>query len=278
MLPGTVWYDQLHFPLQGDIRPSDLTSYRWPDPSDPVRTRGLKERVRQIRAETDCASILHVPAPIIHPSQYLRGYEDWYIDCVSSKKLLLSLFDAVFEVTSEICRRALEEVGRDVDVVFTADDLGAQNGLQIPRELYRELIKPYHERYFRLIHDRSPAKLLFHSCGSVVDVLDDLIDIGVDALTPVQVSARGMDTKRLKREWGRKLVFWGGIDTQQVLPHGSVDDVKAEVERRIEDLGPGGGYVLCAVHNVQPEVPIENIVAMYRHAREYVPTFARDHA
>jgi uroporphyrinogen decarboxylase len=162
--------------------------------------------------------------------------------------------------------------------VFTADDLGAQNGLLIRRELYRELIKPYHERYFRLIHDLSPGKLLFHSCGSVVEVLDDLIDIGVDALTPVQVSARGMDTTLLKQKWGARLVFWGGIDTQHVLPHGSVDDVKAEVERRIEDLGPGGGYVLCAVHNVQPEVPTENIVAMYHHAREYVPAYAGGHA
>ena len=229
----------------------------------------------RFEAKRIAPSILYVPAPLIHPSQYLRGYEDWYIDCVANKKLLRSLFDAVFEVTSTIARRALEEVGGEVDVVFTADDLGAQNGLQIQRELYRELIKPYHERYFRLIHELSPAKLLFHSCGSVVEVLDDLIDIGVDALTPVQVSARGMDTKLLKQKWGTKLVFWGGIDTQHVLPHGSVDDVKAEVERRIEDLGPGGGYVLCAVHNVQPEVPTENIVAMYHHAREYVPTFAR---
>jgi uroporphyrinogen decarboxylase len=278
MLPGTSWYDQLRFPLQGDITPSDVSNYRWPDASDPVRTKGLKERVQQIRRETDCASILYVPAPIIHPSQYLRGYEDWYVDCASNKKLLLSLFDAVFEVTSTICTRALEEVGSEVDVVFTADDLGAQNGLLIQREMYRELIKPYHKRYFQLIHDRSPAKLLFHSCGSIVDILGDLVDIGVDALTPVQVSARGMDTKLLKRAWGGKLVFWGGIDTQHVLPHGSVDDVKAEVERRIEDLGPDGGYVLCAVHNVQPEVPTENIVAMYRHAREYVPTYAGGHA
>jgi uroporphyrinogen decarboxylase len=274
-LPGTAWYDQLRFPLQGDITPSDVKAYRWPDPRDPVRTAGLKERVRKLRGETDCASILYVPAPVIHPSQYLRGYEDWYVDCVSNTKLLRSLFDAVFEVTSGICTRILEEAGREVDVVFTADDLGAQNGLLIPRELYRKLIKPYHQRYFRLIHDLSPAKLLFHSCGSVVDVLGDLVDMGVDAITPVQVSARGMDTGRLKREWGRELTFWGGIDTQQVLPRGSVDEVKAEVERRIEDLGPGGGYVLCAVHNVQPEVPTENLVAMYRHAREYLPRFAR---
>jgi len=275
MLPGTAWYDQLRFPLQGDISVSDLVKYRWPDPDDPVRTAGLKERVRQIRNETDCAAVLYVPPPIIHPSQYLRGYEDWYVDCAANKKLLLALFDAVFEVTGAMCRRTLEEVGNEVDVVFTADDLGAQNGLQISSESYRELIKPYHQKYFRMIHDRSPAKLLLHSCGSIVDALDDLVEIGVDAITPVQVSARGMDTKRLKRDWGDKLVFWGAVDTQRVMPRGSVEDVKAEVERRIEDLGADGGYVLCAVHNLQPEVPAENVLAMYQHAPQYAPSYAR---
>jgi len=145
----------------------------------------------------------------------------------------------------------------------------------VPPEIYRKLIKPRHAKYFGLMHDMSPAKVLFHTCGSVVDIMGDLVDIGVDAVNPVQVSAAGMDPVQLKRNWGDKMSFWGAIDTQHVMPHGSVEDVKAEVERRIEQLGEGGGYVLSAVHNIQPDVPLENVLAMYSHAREYKPSFSR---
>jgi len=115
--------------------------------------------------------------------------------------------------------------------------------------------------------------VFFHTCGSVVDILDDLIDIGVDVLHPVQVTAAGMDPASLKQRYAGRLAFWGGIDTQHVLPHGTVEEVKAEVERMIDTLGPGGGYILGAVHNIQPDVPVENILAMYTHAREYQPSF-----
>lgn len=143
----------------------------------------------------------------------------------------------------------------------------------ISPQAYRELIKPRHQRYFQLMHELSPAKVFFHTCGSVADILGDLVEIGVEVLHPVQVSAAGMAPARLKEHWGEKLAFWGAIDTQHVLPYGSVKDVKAEVERRIEEFGQGGGYVLGAVHNLQPDVPTQNILAMYRHAREYLPSY-----
>jgi uroporphyrinogen decarboxylase len=204
----------------------------------------------------------------------LRGFEDWFMDFARDRRLLGALFDAVLEVSLAICEEQLREVGGKVDVVLTADDLGIQRGLMISPEAYREMIKPRHARYFQLIHDMSPAKVLFHVCGSVVDILDDLVDIGVDVLHPVQVTARGMDPKELKRKWGDKLAFWGAIDTQRVLCRGSVEEVRAEVTQRIEELGRGGGYVLGAVHNIQPDVSVENVLAMYRHAREYRPSYA----
>ena len=145
----------------------------------------------------------------------------------------------------------------------------------IAPEVYRKLIKPRHRKYFQLMHDMSPAKVFFHSCGSVAAIMDDLIEIGVDVLHPVQVSAAGMNPATLKQRYGEKLAFWGAIDTQAVLPTGSVHDVEQEVERRIEQLGVGGGYVLGAVHNLQPDVPTENLLAMFRHAREYRPNFVR---
>jgi uroporphyrinogen decarboxylase len=145
----------------------------------------------------------------------------------------------------------------------------------ISPEAYRALIKPRQARFFRRLHERSPAKVFFHSCGSVAAILEDLVEIGVDVLNPVQVSAAGMDPGELKRRYGGRLAFWGAIDTQRILPYGSVEEVRREVERVIEILAPGGGYVLSAVHNLQPDVPVANILAMFDHARNYRPSFTR---
>ncbi len=266
--PGSYYYDQVSFPLAGDIGPADIARHTWPDPHDPVRTAGLKERVRRIH-DAGCAAVLNLPSGFVHTSQYLRGFEDWFVDFARDTRLLEALFDAVLEASLAICRELLAEVGGDVDVLMASDDLGVQGGLMISPPAYRELIKPRHARYFGLMHDMSAARVLFHTCGSVVDIVDDLVEIGVDVLHPVQVSARGMEPAELKKRWGDRLAFWGAVDTQHVLPHGSVGDVRAEVERRIEELGRRGGYVLGAVHNIQPDVPLENVLAMYRHACDY---------
>jgi uroporphyrinogen decarboxylase len=271
----SFYYDQINFPLAGDITISDIMKYPWPDPDDPSVVQGLKERVNLIRENTDCAAILRVPAPFVHTSQYLRGFEDWYCDIALNAKVLEALFDAILEITLQLTRNILKEVGQEVDVVTCGDDLGGQRGLQISLDHYRKSIKPRHAKYFRQIHDLSPAKFLFHTCGSVVSIIDDLLEIGVDALNPVQVSARGMDPVELKTKYRGRMAFWGAIDTQHVLPYGSVEDVKKEVEKRTEQMGEGGGYVLAAVHNIQPDVPVENILAMFQHAREYAPSFAK---
>ena len=271
----SLYYDQLEFPLSGSITPDDIARYDWPDPDDPVRTTGLKERVKQVREQTDCAIVLNLPSAFVHTSQYLRGFEDWFMDFVRDPKLLAYLFDAVLDIDLAICRRLLEEVGSEVDVLMASDDLGLQGGPMISPDVYRELLKPRHAKYFGLMHELSPAKVLFHSCGSVADLIGDFVDTGVDVLNPVQVSATGMEPARLKKEWGGKLAFWGAIDTQHVLPHGTVAEVEAEVERCIEALGEGGGYVVSAVHNLQPDVPTDNVLAMYRHARAYRPSFSR---
>jgi len=273
--PGSFYFDQRSSPLSGEITMDDIVHYPYPDPDDPVRTKGLAERIRQIRETEDCAAVLNLPSGFVHTSQYLRGFEDWFMDVAGDPRLAGALFDAVLDVNMAICRNILEAVGDDVDIVMASDDLGLQGGLMVSPEAYRTLIKPRHRRYFRLMHDMSPAKVFFHTCGSVAAILDDLVEIGVDVLHPVQVSAAGMEPGELKRRYAGRLSFWGAIDTQDVLPHGSVSDVEREVERRIEQLGPGGGYILGAVHNIQPDVPLENLLAMYRHAREYVPSYMR---
>ena len=172
-------------------------------------------------------------------------------------------------------RRMLEEVGRDVDVVICSDDLGTQGGLQVSHEHYLRYIKPRHAKFFDLIHRLSPAPLVMHCCGSVVSIIEDLIEIGVQCLNPVQTTAAGMDPAELKRRFRGRMAFWGAMDTQAVLPRGTVQDVRRMVEERIEQMGEGGGYVLAPCHNLQPDVPIENILAMYEHAREYVPSYLK---
>ncbi len=271
------WYyfDQEKFPLAGDISVTDIVNYPWPDPDDPGFIRGLAERVGWIRKNTDCAAILSLPAPFIHITQYLRGYEDWFCDFALNPAVLEALFDAVLEITLEVAKHELQAVGDEVDIVICADDLGTQTGLQMSREMYLKYVKPRHEKYFRQIHELSPAKLLFHSCGSVAAIIDDLIGIGVDILNPVQTTATGMEPEILKRKYKGKLAFWGAMDTQKILPLGTVDDVEKMVEDMVEKLGEGGGYVLSSCHNLQPDVPVENILAMFNHAREYTPSYLK---
>jgi uroporphyrinogen decarboxylase len=161
----------------------------------------------------------------------------------------------------------LEEAGDEVDVLITGDDLGSQSAPLISPRMYRKLIKPYHAELMSAIKRRTKAKIFYHSDGDIYPLIGDLIDIGVDLLNPVQVSAGEMgDTARLKKMFGDRLSFCGAIDSQEVLPHGTPDDVQREVRRRIKDLAPGGGYVLASVHCLQPDVPPENVIAMFDEA------------
>jgi uroporphyrinogen decarboxylase len=270
---GGFYYDQLSAPLSGRITVGDVARYPWPDPEDPGLIAGLRERLDWVRENTQAATILTLPAPFIHISQYIRGFEDWYKDFVVNAKALEALFDAVLEVTFRIAQRQLEEIGPDVDIVICADDLGTQWGLQVSPDHYNRLIKPRHAKYFKLIHDLTPAKALFHSCGSLAAIMEDLIEIGVDIINPVQVTAAGMDPAGLKKKYGDRLSFWGAMDTQRVLPFGTVEDVERMVRERIEEMGRDGGFVLSSCHNIQPDVSVEKILAMFEQTRTYRPSF-----
>lgn len=156
-----------------------------------------------------------------------------------------------------------------IQVIQVGDDLGSQDGPQLSPELYRKVVKPRYKKLFQYIKEHSSAYLFLHTCA-VYEFIPDFIEMGVDALNPVQVSAKDMDTKRLKREFGKDITFWGGgCDTQKVLPFGRPEEVTQEVKRRIEDLAPGGGFIFTQVHNIQADVPSENIMAMYNAVKEY---------
>ncbi len=271
----SYYYDLVRSPLAGEISISDILKYPWPNPDDPGFTKDLKSRVKWLRENTDAAIVLQLPPAFIHPSQFLRGFEDWYCDFALHSKVMEPLFDAVLEVTLRISQNALREVGREVDVVCVAEDIGTQDRLMVSQDHYRRYIKPRHGQFFRQIRDLSSGKLLYHSCGCIAGIIEDLIDIGVQALNPIQVTSPGMVPRELKKKYGRHLTFWGGIDVQYLLPKGTVPAIKEKVEELIEELGNGGGYILSMTHNIQPDVPLENILAPFEHARSYKPSYAK---
>jgi uroporphyrinogen decarboxylase len=200
----------------------------------------------------------------------LRGYENFLLDLMVNPMLAEALMDRLAEGHMHRFNRYAETVGKYLHIVHVEDDLGMQDRTLISPGLYRKLIKPYHSKIYSHIKRKCSAYLLLHTDGSVYPLIPDLIEVGIDILNPVQYSARNMDPSRLKDEFGKDLSFWGGgCDTQHILPFSTPAQVKEEVRRRVDDLAPGGGFVFCQVHNIQPGTPVENIVAMYEALEEY---------
>jgi uroporphyrinogen decarboxylase len=267
--PGGYYYDLVRSPLAGDVTMSDVRSFPWPDPDDPGRVRGLRDKAIAIRERTPYALVVHASNGFITRSQYLRGFEDWFTDLLAQPDLVGYLMDHTLEFQIAATEAVLREVGDIADVVMFGDDIGVQHGPMVSPQVYRKLVKPRQAKLFARVHELTSARLLYHTCGSVVQLIDDLIEIGVEVLNPVQVAAAGMDTEELKRRFGDRIAFWGGVDTQRVMPMGTPDEVRAEARRRIRDLAPGGGYVVDTVHNVQADVPPENICALYEEAAHF---------
>jgi uroporphyrinogen decarboxylase len=258
------YYEMEGHPLKEADRLEDIESYPWPDPGAYFVFEGLGERARELRENTDYAVGGYMGGgSIFEQAWYLRGYPELLIDFMVNKEFAHALLSKIVAVRKKNAELYLSEVGAYLDVFQIGDDIATQEGPAMSPELYREMLKPYQTELFQYIKERTPAKLYYHSCGGIVPHIDDLIEAGADALNPIQVTAKGMDTAGLKKRFGKRLVFWGAIDSQQVLPFGSPEDVRAEVRRRISDLGPGGGYILSGVHNLQPDISPENILAMY---------------
>jgi uroporphyrinogen decarboxylase len=201
--------------------------------------------------------------------QFLRGFEDWMVDLADNHAFVQALLERATAIEIEANERILAAAGDLVDIVYTSDDLGGQEGPLLSPAAFRELFRPHFGRLWEHIRRRSKAVLMHHCCGSIRPFIRDFVDLGVQVLNPIQVSASNMDPAGLKAEFGRELSFWGGVDTRSVMPRGTPAAVAGEVQRRLREMGRGGGYILAAVHNLQPEVPAANIVALFEAGRRF---------
>jgi uroporphyrinogen decarboxylase len=250
----------------GKLTIDAIENHEWPDPRNPGLAAGVRERVEEIKRNGDHAVCLYLPGGVIHRGYAMRGFEAYLKDLYKNPEALCRLMDKLCDFWVGTAETVIQAAGPDnVDVVYFGEDLGTQDGCMFdPDGIYARYLKPRHRRMVESVKSlTNGAKVCFHCCGSAYHFIDHLIDIGVDALNPVQVTAKNMEPERLQAEFGGRIAFWGGINTQRILPWGTPEEVAAETRRIIDILGKDGGYVLTAVHNIQAEVPPENIVAMY---------------
>lgn len=269
---GGLYFDMVGHPLSDCRAPADLRTRKWPDGADPGRSAGLRKYAERISAGTQSALIM-LPSygGIFESGFWLRGFQQFYEDLGSAPAMADAVLDVALSFRLDYWARVLQEVGDLIDVVVEYDDLGHGSGLLISPVMYRRFLKPRQKELFAFIKAHTRASMFLHSCGAIYDLIPDLIEVGVEILNPIQLSASSMgDTRRLKREFGKDLTFWGGgANSQTVLPNGSPQEVREEVKRRIEDLAHGGGFVFAAVHNIQPDVPPENILAMWKAWKDF---------
>lgn len=242
----------------------------------------LKMEVENAAAQSERAIVLGlsgmaygdialVPGPTLKNPKGIRDMTEWYMSTVSRKDYIYEVFDRQSQIALANLPKIYAAVGDKVTVAWiSGTDFGAQNNCFISPKSFRSLYKPFYKRINDWIHQNTNWKTFIHSCGSILPIIPDIIESGFDILNPVQISAANMDPTVLKSRFGQQVTFWGGgVDTQSVLPFGSVEDVRTQVRENLKIFGQGGGFVFATVHNVQAKVPIENLLAMYETVRDY---------
>ncbi len=281
---GAAFFDQTHWPyldgypddLSGlaEVMPnvlwSGLVHTPWNHAGDDGFWDTLRARTLALRDSTDRALMVVVGCNLFEWGTFLRRIDNFLMDLVVDQANVERLLDALLEIHFQTLDNVIASVGDLVDIVRFGDDLGMDNGPLMSPDTYRAIFKPRHAALNAYVHERSSLKTFLHSCGSLYDLLPDIIETGVDILNPVQISARDMEPAKLKAEFGDAITFWGGgADTRQVLPKGTPDAVRDHVRRNIETLAPGGGFVFATAHNMLGDVPPQNIEAMFEAVDEY---------
>jgi uroporphyrinogen decarboxylase len=289
MPDGALYFEQSHYPFidaedLGGI-PAAFEECMWtssataappgPAAAGPEGARRLREGALRLRASTDRAVVGLFGGNLLEAGQFLYRNDNFFMLLAAEPARAEAFMDALVERYLSNLRRFLDAAGDAIDIIVFGDDLGMQTGPQISPEMYRRLFKPRHRIMWEAAKKMAPAgrggdpkrppvRVMLHSCGSIRALLPDLIDAGLDAMNPVQVSTAGMEAEGLKRDFGKDIVLWGGgCDTQGVLRGGTPAEVRAHVRRQVAALAPGGGFVFQQVHNILAGVPPENIAAMF---------------
>jgi len=285
--PTSYYFDQCYWPwgenerIPDPINQDDFKEEIWMVPASPnhldyVNSKfdidHLKQTVKKLYETSSQALYYDLGRPgFFEKGWYMIGAEKWFINLITDKPGVCRMLDAYIENCIEWLDEILDAIGDYIQVIrIFHDDLGTQNGPQFSPELFKEIMAPRYKKLFDFIHSKSDVKILNHSCGSIADFIPYFIDAGLDMLNPLQTSCNNMDPVKLKREYGKDLVLWGGgIDTVDELTNGTPEKVWDKVKERMEILAPGGGFVFCATHNIQPGVPPQNVAAMLEAANEY---------
>lgn len=276
MPDGALYFEQAYFPFAEEGGPSTIpeameeamwtavASPPGPLAEGPGGVELLSQGAKQLREKTSRAIIGLFGGNLFETGQFLYRNDNFFILLASEPKKAHEFLDKLVEIHLANLERFLGAVGAYIDIVLFGDDLGMQTGPLLSPKMYREFFKPRHQVLWNRAKKLADVKVMLHSCGGIRELIPDLIDAGLDAVNPVQVSCRGMGARELKAEFGKELVFWGGgCDTQSILPDETPQRIREHVKRQVETLSPGGGFVFQQVHNLMANVPPENIVAMY---------------
>lgn len=284
MPAGGTFYDQTYFPYL-DGYPADFSQLSdamdkvlwaalvhspWDHAGDPGFWDTLRVKALELRRTSDRALMIVIGCNLFEWGTFLRRMDNFLMDLVAEPKQVEALLDALMERHLAVLAKTCQAVGDVADIIRFGDDLGTNGGPFMSPQTYRQLFKPHHSLLCHYVHQHSQMKTFLHSCGSIRALLPDLIEAGYDVINPVQTTCKGMEAEGLKADFGKDICFWGGgCDTKSVLPQGTPAAVKDHVKRRLEILMPGGGLVFNTVHNILPEVPPQNIVAMFQAVEEF---------
>ncbi len=262
---GPGEYDEIdYYPLAAAETLDDLQKHTWPL-TGWYDYSVLPDRIHQLRKQGDYC-LMTANGNIFETSWYMRGFERIFMDMMLAPELAHAILSRVCDFYVDYFTRILQEADGEIDLVFTADDIGGQQGLLMSLDMWGEFVKPYHARLNQRIHEFG-ARVIYHSDGAIMEAVPGLLDMGIDVLQALQFDARGMDPVLLKEKYGDRLCFEGGVSVQNTLPFGTRDEVIREVGNLIRVLGAGGGYILGPSHCIQAGTPPENITAMFDTAR-----------
>jgi len=281
MPDGAIYFEQCHWPYLEDDDldrlPEALNETIWvgvqspPGPlaSGPEGAKRLAEGARRLRAETDRALIGLFGGNLLECGQFLYRIDNFLMLLAGNPRRAHEMLDRLTELHLQNLEKYLAAVGDQIDIILFGDDLGMQSGPQMSPQMYQEFFKPRHARMWRRAKELADVKVMLHCCGGVWPLLEHLIEAGLDAINPVQISCANMNARDLKAAFGDRLTFWGGgCDTHRILTQGTSDEIRSHVFEQVRTLSPGGGFVFQQVHNVLANVPPENIVTMLDAAHE----------